>query len=250
MPHRQQSRLKAALLADLLRANMSQEDLARRMGDLSQQAISKWVQQGHIPEGRIPQLKEVLGPDSEVVRVALTESRSDHIEAGFTYDLSPMTPLKAREGEPERPNLREHTMHARMRELLPEHLKQHVDVRVRIGGSDREVDYFSENVVLELKALTLPRAIMNAASRAAMQLQLVKALQPDGRSTRKFVIALVLTEGVLSAQYLDAVQKLTAEMALLGIVLLVTPNIEAVVGYIVATEDAASGNAPQDLFDE
>lgn len=44
-----------ALTADLAAKGMTQEDLGKRLG-VSQQAISAWIKENHVPAGRLAQL--------------------------------------------------------------------------------------------------------------------------------------------------------------------------------------------------
>jgi plasmid maintenance system antidote protein VapI len=249
MPHRNNpSAVGDALKADLHRLGISQAELARRMDEgLTQQAISKWIAHNKVPEDRLPKLSQVLGADAQVLKLASQQDSLTVRELGALYNTRGNIPMKSRE-EPDRPDLRAHTEGARLRELLPEHLRANLDATLPLGP-DRTVDYLSDALALELKAVAVPRGIISQASRAAVQLGVVKALVPQS-DRRRYTVALIVHESLMSPEYLDAVNRLTADLAVQQIQLLVVRNVETVVQYIVATEDSFAGGRPRDLFDE
>ena len=149
-----------ALETDLRKKGMTQEQLGTHLG-VSQQAISGWIKDNHVPGRRLGALIELFGRDSMLARVEqvrqnflLAASRDQAIYFAedrklVTHDTVPTEPgaLGPAAIEPRRHNLREHTIDWAFANALPAKLRRNMEqARVHFGSSSRRLDYLSDKV--------------------------------------------------------------------------------------------------------
>jgi transcriptional regulator with XRE-family HTH domain len=248
------SEVRRALDADLRLRRLSKKDFAEKVG-VSYEAVRKWEQADRVPTDRWEKIREVLGPQSEVLRLARKQSdadvaqhlweRAQELDDPERFGRGYPLPVKSRE-EPETPDLREHTPSRRLAGSLPPQLVPFVYFHSQVGSKQpesRRADYSSPNLILELKVCATPANLSNVVYRGAMTVLLAKALSSQPNPDRKFVVAVLVPPPLLTdLRYAELRQRLSADLDLLGLGLLYASRHEEVAEYIAAQEGITPGD--------
>lgn len=197
------SDLKTALHVDLEAKGLTQDDMGRAMG-VSQQSVSKWIAAQKIPEARVDQLRQLLGPDSHTVQFLAAQYQRKARGMGALPSISlPEAPDYLQEEPDAQATLDE------ARISVPEHLRQYFPDKTRafMGVGYPIPDYESTTTVL-------CAADADKANDALITLLLHQRLNPG---TKKRMVLALREDG--GAQRVAAL-RMAAACAALGVLLL------------------------------
>lgn len=244
------STLGEALAADLSAKGMTQEDLGKRLG-ISQQAISAWIKDSHIPTKRLDELIEMFGPgEPHLLRYLRSRPRANEIYSAYRQHRNADLHSTTAE-EPKAPNLREHTVAADFVRALPERLRPHATrptAGLRLGASIKRFDYLSDKVALELRSGPLSRNMVNnwALDSALLRLAVARHATLDVAPTRRYVLAVVFTDPTLPAGFHSlSLQRIATDASILGVQLVTTTSAADVALLVTGLED---GTLPPELY--
>lgn len=216
--------LKTALHIDLEAKGLTQDDMGRAMG-VSQQSVSKWIAAQKIPEARVEQLRQLLGPDSYTVQFLAAQYQRK--AQGMAQGSAPATPTQPGllQQEPPVYVVDARTALAQARRLLPVDLQHHVITRrgPSLGVGFPTPDYESPTTVL-------CAAGPDTAHDAMITLLLHQRMT---RSTKRLVLALVEMGGERTTAL-----RLAAACAALGVVLMPCQSAEELAQAIQDLEQA------------
>lgn len=255
------SSLSQALEQDLVRVELTQKELGERLG-ISQQAISAWITDNHIPNKRLNQLTEVLGANSAVAqwqsrenfKFAVERDGGAYVERSPEKQPSRLQPLpRVRDvEEPARPVLREHTVDHLFRAALPAHLHANLKVRVELGSTVRHVDYMSDKLAFELispSPVSFNRLSLTA-SPALLRLAVVRQATMRTHPHRKYLLGVHLPDAKGVTNF-SQVQRLATEAGFLGVNVLSASDVQ---GFASLVDDVEHGSKiidddTDDMFD-
>jgi hypothetical protein len=223
--------------ADLRRLGWSKKEFAEKL-HVAYEAVRKWEQFNQVPKKRQDEVANLLGRDSELVRLFWGA-----FPGGLTF-MSAREPVARYSGtsyipakvvdEPLRPHLRDHTSEAAFRRALPARLQHDAGKRVLIGGLAREMDYLSDKVGLELISAPPTTTLSTLAARALVRLIVVKSALAS-EAPRDLLLVLVMGEAPVRA--VSGLQTLAIDCTLLGVRFLVVETPEQAAQLVAKLEN-------------
>jgi transcriptional regulator with XRE-family HTH domain len=252
------------LKKDRERLELTQGELAERLG-VSQQAVASWENDAAMPkQDRRAALLQVLGPTAELVRNPPTGTflQGVKLTARATVQDSPIDTVRenlTRYGTPASGSVMDRLKEQRriqeekrtiLVNQLDEGFRANLDQRLEIGPTRRFVDYLSDKLVIEIKYITHDRRPYPSLlfSQSLLQLAVIKAyLTSAGPSDRQFILMLIVNpEAPLRNQEYN---RLVFDAGLLGISIAQVTNPHSAAKLIMALE-SDSLDHPDDLDDE
>lgn len=257
---------RKALEADLAKAGLTQKELGEKLGGITQQAISGWLDKNRIPVRRLAELKQLFGPGSAVAEFQDWQYRQMGEEIGqaqakvLRNEAEPLVIRERQEPYPRFSNRQPEDLPPRLRwkRAMPADLVPYCDRKIEVGASQRRIDYLSPNVAAEVK---MPgtndegRISPLLASLSAFQLAVVRqALRNTSHPPRFYVLVLIVPPDSQRVS-LPLLQRFAVDCGLLGLMLATAGTPEEAAVAIVGLEESAKrdrstdqgeGRQPQD----
>lgn len=177
--------------------------------------------------------------------VRYLKARNRAINESYNAQRHSQPAFKLSVAEPEVPNLREYTAEADFVRALPEVLRLNAQpprTVVAIGAANKQFDYISDKLVLELKVA--PYDIRHLAAdrlnSALLQLAVARKATEATHPGRAYTLAVVVNKapGIAIPQK-HALQRLSLDASLLGLDILTVDDAADVALYVAAVESGA-----------